>query len=235
MTQHAFKPRLLDLLRQAQINQNTFFQQLSPTELEIIGEPDYWSAKDHVAHLTFWRRRFVIKLQALLRQERPPESGDFEKINPLMFAENRYRTWPDILAESDRVYEELIALTEQMQEEDLTAFGRFDWIHEGLPLYLLYMGNCYEHSQIHMGYYLTERHDVQRATMLHEEWTSRVTEIEEAPAALKGNLIYNLACFYATHDQLEKARVTLQQAIALYPQNGEFARTDPDLADLYTR
>jgi hypothetical protein len=28
MTQHAFKPILLDLLRQAQINQNAFFQEL---------------------------------------------------------------------------------------------------------------------------------------------------------------------------------------------------------------
>ncbi|GHO87988.1 TPR end-of-group domain-containing protein [Dictyobacter formicarum] len=232
MTQHAFKPLLLDLLQQAQVDQNAFFQQLPPTELEIIGEPDYWSAKDHVAHLTFWRRRLVSKLQALLRQETPTASEDFEKVNPIVFAENRYRTWLDILAESDQVYAELITLTEQLQEEDLTAFKRFDWIHEGLPLYLLYMGNCYEHSQIHLGYYLTERHDLQHATMIHEEWTSRVVETEEAPAALKGNLLYNLACFYATHDQLEKAKVTLQQALALYPQNGEFARTDPDLAEL---
>lgn len=234
MTQHLFKPLLLDLLRQAQVNQNAFFQQLPSAELEIIGEPDYWSAKDHVAHLTFWRRRLVCRLQALLRQERPPASEDFEQINPIVFAENRYRTWPDILAESDQVYAELIALTEQLTEEDLTAFNRFDWIHEGLPLYLLYMGNCYEHTQIHLEYYLTERHDLQRATEIHEEWTSRVIEME-VPDALKGNLLYNLACFYATHDQLEKAKVTLQQAIALYPQNGEFARTDPDLAELYAK
>ncbi|GLV58637.1 hypothetical protein KDH_54670 [Dictyobacter sp. S3.2.2.5] len=235
MTQHAFKPLLLDLLSQAQDRQNAFFQQLPSAELEIIGEPDYWSAKDHVAHLTFWRRRLVARVQAILHGETPPPSGDFERINTIVFTENRYRTWPDILAESDQVYAELITLTERLTEEDLTAFNRFDWIGQGLPLYLLYMGSCYEHTQIHLGYYLTERHNAQRAREIHEEWTGSVINREEAPDALKGNLLYNLACFYATHSYMEEARATLQQGVALDPQNEEFARTDPDLAGLYSR
>ncbi|GCE05379.1 DinB family protein [Dictyobacter aurantiacus] len=235
MTQHAFKPLLLELLQQAQDRQNAFFLQLPSGELEVIGEPYYWSAKDHVAHLTFWRRHLVARVRAILRGETPPSSKDFERINTIVFTENRYRSWPDILAESDQVYTELITLSEQLTEEDLTAFNRFDWIGQGLPLYLLYMGGCYEHTQIHLGYYLSERHNVQRAREIHEEWSSSVIDRREAPDALKGNLLYNLACFYATHSYMEKTRTTLQQSIALDPQNEEFARTDPDLAELYSR
>ena len=69
MTQHAFKPVLLDLLRQAQISQNTFMQELTPAERAAIGTPQLWAAKDHVAHMTFWRQRLVLNLQALLRQK----------------------------------------------------------------------------------------------------------------------------------------------------------------------
>ncbi len=62
MTQHAFKPVLLDLLRQAQMSQNTFIQELSPSERAALGTPELWAAKDHVAHMTFWRQRLVLRL-----------------------------------------------------------------------------------------------------------------------------------------------------------------------------
>lgn len=232
MTQHAFKPLLINLLRQGQVGQNTFFQALPPAELEIIGEPDYWSAKDHVAHLTFWRQALVLKLQAHFRQEAQPKSKHFELVNPIVFEQNRYRLWPEILQESDRVYDTLIALTEQLTEEDITAFNRFAWMSGGIPLYLSYMGNCYEHTQIHLCYYLLERDYLDRALDTHELWASRIVDID-SPHPLKGNILYNLACFYATHDRLQKAVPTLQQAFTLYPDLSEFAKTDPDLTALY--
>ena len=72
MTYESFKPQLLDLLRQAQISQNAFFQLLPADELVISGTPDYWSAKDHVAHMTFWRQRLALRLQAIIRKETQP-------------------------------------------------------------------------------------------------------------------------------------------------------------------
>ena len=228
MTEQLFKPILLNLLRQAQGSQNAFFQELSPDELNSIGEPDSWSAKDHVAHLTYWRQQLVLRLQALLRQELQPKSEDFEQINPIVFEENRYRSWPDILAESDQVYADLIALTAQLTEEDLTVPNRFDWMHDGMPLYISFMGNCYEHTQIHLGHYLSERNDRARAIDTYKVWANRVVEAK-VPDILKGSILYNLACFYATHTLLGKAEPALQQAFALYPALREFARTDPDL------
>jgi tetratricopeptide (TPR) repeat protein len=231
MTQHAFKPILLDLLRQAQISQNAFFQELAPAELATIGTPECWSAKDHVAHMTFWRQRLALRLQALIRKSPQPESEDFEQLNPVIFEEQRYRPWPDILFESDRVYAELITLTEQLTEEDLTTFNRFDWTYDGAPLYTAFMGNCYEHTQQHLAQYSLDRDDLNRAIDTYEVWASRVVEAE-VPETLKGYIFYNLACFYATHNLLEKAVPALQKAFALYPATREFALTDPDLVAL---
>ncbi|HEU5381699.1 MAG TPA: DinB family protein [Ktedonobacteraceae bacterium] len=92
------------------VSQNAFFQQLPAAELVSIGTPDCWSAKDHVAHTTFWRQRLARRLQAIIRKEPQPPPDNFEHLNSVIFEEHPYRPWTDILAESDAVYAELIAL-----------------------------------------------------------------------------------------------------------------------------
>jgi hypothetical protein len=232
MTYQPFKPLLLDLLCQAQSSQNAFFQLLPAAELAISGTPDYWSAKDHVAHMTFWRQRLALRLQAIIEKEPQPEVQDFEQMNPLIFEEQRYRSWSTILSESDQAYDHLIMLTAQLTEEDLTAWGRYDWVGDGMPLSTSFMGNCYEHTQIHLAQYLLERHENVRALEIYKVWSNRVVEAP-VPETLKGYTLYNLACFYSTHDQLEKARPALQQAFILYPALRDFAQTDPDLFALH--
>ena len=91
MTHHPLKPLLLDLLRQAQSSQNGFFQQVPEAERVQRGSPDCWSAKDHVAHLTFWRQRLALRLQAILHNDPQPEALNFEPLNPLLFEEHRSR------------------------------------------------------------------------------------------------------------------------------------------------
>lgn len=228
MNTPSFQAFLLDLLRQAQIRQNAFFQGLPPGELEIIGEPGFWSAKDHVAHLTFWRQRLTLQLQAHLRNAPQPDIEPFEQLNPIIFEENRYRSCSEILTESEQAYSDLIAATEQLSDEDLTTAERFAWLPDGIPLYLSFMGNCYEHTQIHLGYYLLERHDLARATRVYEEWASPILEAE-VPDPLKGNILYNLACFYALHEQLEKAAINLERALFLAPELKEWSLKDSDL------
>ncbi len=231
MTAHPFKPILLDLLQQAHLAQDAFLLELNPTEYAAIGIPEYWSAKDHVAHMTFWIQRLVLKLAAILHHETPPGAEDFEQLNPVIFAEQRERPWSDVLSESEQVYAALVTHVEQLTEEDLTAFNRFDWIPDGWPLYTSFMGNWYEHAEQHLAQYYLDRHNPTRARYIYESWTGRVVQTE-APEFLKGYVLYNLACFYATHTQLEKAAVTLQQALALAPLFKELSLTDPDLVAL---
>jgi uncharacterized damage-inducible protein DinB len=46
---------------------------------------------------------------------------------------------------------------------------------------------------------------------------------------MRGIVLYNLACFYATHAQLEKAAVALPEALRLAPHLREWSKSDPDL------
>jgi tetratricopeptide (TPR) repeat protein len=231
MSEHPFQPVLLDLLGQARLDQAAFVQKLSAAERAAIGTPEHWSAKDHVAHTTFWCQRLVLKLAAILRQETPPAAEDFELLNPQVFEKQRLRPWSEILSESEQAYDALVACVQQLGEEDLTSFNRFDWIPNQEPLYTVFMGNYYEHCQQHFAQYYLDRHDLPRATNIYETWANRVIQAE-SPTPLKGIVLYNLACFYATHAQLEQAGTTLSQALALAPFLKEFSLTDPDLIAL---
>ena len=234
MTDQPFKPILLDLLHQAHRDQDAFLQKLNDAERAAIGTPEHWSAKDHVSHMTFWRQRLVLKLQAIIQKAPQPESENFEQLNPIIFEEQRYRPWPDILPESDHVYAELITLSDQLTEEDLTSFNRFAWIPNKEPLYTAFMGNWYEHTQQHLAQYYLDRDDLPQAIRIYEDWARRVVEAE-VPEVLKGMVLYNLACFYATHTQLEKASETLQQSLLLAPHLKEWSLSDPDLIVLRQR
>lgn len=101
-TQLAFKPVLLDLLRQAQISQNTFMQELLLAERAALGTPALWATKD-LSHMTFWRQRHVLTLQALLRKAPHPTFENFEELNPIIFEVQSHRSWSDISAASDHV------------------------------------------------------------------------------------------------------------------------------------
>jgi Protein of unknown function (DUF1706) len=228
MSSTSFKPRFLELLRWSHASQNVFFAQLPAEELAASGTPDLWSAKDHVAHMSFWRRRLVARVQAAVEAQPQPENVDFQDMNPVIFEQNRDRAWPDVLAESDQVYADLIRQTEQVSEDDLTIADRLDWAPKGSPLYLLYMGSSFDHAANHLSQYSADRGDSERAISTYAEWASHVTG-PEMPGFLRGFALYNLACFYATHDQVELARPPLREAFELFPAGREIAKNDSDL------
>src|SRR5215472_776290 len=96
MVEHTFKPVLIDLLRQAHRDQEDFVAGLDTAERAAVGTADHWSAKDHVAHMTFWRQCTVQKLAAILAHETPPLFEPFEAYNQRIFAERRDWPWPRV-------------------------------------------------------------------------------------------------------------------------------------------
>lgn len=223
---------LLRLLDEARRDELSFVEGLVAGERDAAGTSERWSAKDHMAHVAFWRLRFADRLEAIHRNEPQPEGEPWETLNDRLVEENRDRTWPDVLAELDRSHDALCAGIERLSDDQLTAFGRYDWL-EGQPLHDAVMGSAYEHLQLHLAQYRLERGDLSEARRIHERSVARVLEAD-TPPALKGLVLYNLACFLALHGDLEQARSRLDSALALYPTPllAEFSSTDPDLAAL---
>ncbi len=189
-------------------------------------------AKDHVAHRTFWHQDLTLKLTAILQhQELPPSEEDEEQLNSTVFEKHRLRPWSILHAESERVYAELITLTEQLSEEDLTTSSRFTTISGERPLYTVFLGSCYEHDQEHLAQYYSDRHDLPRVIEIREKCVNRIMQAE-VPQWVKGSFLYNLAGFYAQQNQLEKAAARLQEAVTFAPRLKERSQSDPELVAL---
>ena len=232
MTAQPFKTIVLDLLQQGHLDEDAFLQELNEAERTAIGTPERWSAKDHMAHRTFWHQDLVLKVTAILQhQEVSPSTQDDDQINAMVFEEHKLHPWSVLQAESERIYAELMTLAEHLSEEDLTDSHRFASITGGSPLYTAFLGSCYEHDQEHLAQYYSDRHDLARAIQIRERCANRVIQAE-VPEWIKGWFLYNLACFYAQQNQLEKAAARLHEALTLAPDLQEQSKSDPDLVAL---
>lgn len=232
MTAQSLKTIILDFLQQSHRDEKAFLQELNETERTAIGTPQLWSAKDHMAHRTFWHRDLVLKLTAILQDQEVPQSTESEeRLNAMVFEEHKLRPWSEIYAESERAYAELFTLIERLNEEDLTTSNRFSSISRGRPLYTELLSVCYEHDQEHLAHYYSDRHDLPRAIQIREQCVSRVMQAE-VPVWAKGSFLYNLACFYAQQSQLEKASARLREALTFAPDLKERSKSAPELVAL---
>jgi Protein of unknown function (DUF1706) len=238
MSHSLLKPMLLDLLNTIQTTQHTLVTELNDTERAAIGTVARWSARDHVAHITFWKQRLSFKLAALMRNETPPNFDDFESFNAQVFEEQRERLWSDILFDAEHAHVELLAHLERFTEDDLASSRWFppedgdDGVFpEGHPLWDAILDSGYWHPQSHFTQFYLDRNDMVHAMQIQEAFVDNVMQ-REVPTVIRSIALYNFACFCATTNQVAKAQELLQQALALNPALTEFSKQDPDLASL---
>src|SRR5437016_5907347 len=112
MTTQPVKTIILDLLQQSHRTSAAFVQALDETERTAIGTPQLWSAKDHLAHMTFCLHQNLI-------QEVPPREASVDQMNARVFAQHQLRPWSEAHANFEHVYAELIQLAERLSEADL--------------------------------------------------------------------------------------------------------------------
>ncbi|GHO48039.1 TPR end-of-group domain-containing protein [Ktedonospora formicarum] len=231
MTTQPFKDIVLDLVRQSQLDEEAFWQGMSEAERNAAGEWTLWSAKDHIAHRTFWRQDLNRKLTALVQQQEIPSTDeDEEHLNESTYKTQSQRPWLDIHADSEHAYAELFRLAEQLSEDDLTS-TRFPAISGKNPLYTTFFGALFEHEHEHLAQYYVDHHDLPKAIEVRERCINTILQTG-VPEWVKGWFIYNLACFYAQHNELEKAATRLQEAVTATPELEERSKSDPDLAAL---
>jgi hypothetical protein len=98
-----------------------------------------WSIKDIVAHLTAWRRRTVGRLEAVGHgqpepaHEWPADLKDDDEINAWFHERDRNKSLREVLSESRRVFEQLVAAIEKLPQEALDDPGRLPWM-QGAPV-----------------------------------------------------------------------------------------------------
>ncbi|HSV86840.1 MAG TPA: ClbS/DfsB family four-helix bundle protein [Levilinea sp.] len=223
------KIKLLKLLSLAHQEENQFVDSLSDEEKNEMGRMDYWSAKDTLAHNTFWKQRRADQIAA---PDNPTLTGfrDFDQINAQVYVENHRLTWSNVLENAREAYQYLAARVEALDPYDLHNPDLYPWLN-GRPLWRMVANSGYNHPLNHIAGYHYRRDRVQQASDMQEATAARLQEFDDDPEWC-GIILYNLACFYATTARPQQAVQRLKSALRLSPGLVEWAQQDIDLAIL---
>jgi tetratricopeptide (TPR) repeat protein len=230
MEDNSFKSRLLALVYRAHAQEHTMVDELSEAEREAMGTFKLWSAKDVIAHIAAWKHRQAIRLTAVQHGEIPPAFDDVDEFNAYNFELHKLRTWNEVLADQQRSFSELADATDDFSEKDLLDTQSFELL-KNKPLWWGVAVNGYMHPLAHVANYYYERGNIEKANLLQETVAGELEQLDPS-ASRRGTVRYNLACYYATTGQVEKALPLLGEAFQLNPDLIEWSHHDSDLDGL---
>lgn len=87
-----------------------------------VTEPDHWSVKDHLAHVTWWSSRTINMVSGGPEPVEPPsiEAEQVDDINAAVYARNRDRPLAEVRAAFDAGHERLLRFIETIPDETLS-------------------------------------------------------------------------------------------------------------------
>ncbi len=209
-------------------------------EGDASGTIERWTAKDLLAHITAWEKRWVDWLELAGHGKRLDDYGPRhvhlnqgdDEINAQIFAENSSGPWNDVLDESRRVFGRFLEIVPLLSEDEFANPQRFAWM-ENSPFWRRLSGTFFWHPAIHVVQHEQARGQSERAVSRMEEFAHLVGDQE--PAMERAIALYNLACMYTLNAKPEQAVAALKNAFALHSDLLAMAKQDADLGPLRVR
>lgn len=223
---------LLSLIERARTAQRAWIADLSDAERDTPGSPEQWSAKDVLAHITFWQEVACARLAAARDGSAPPTFGDFQLVNERIFEERRARPWAQTIGDAEQANATLAEHVRALDAEALTNPQQFAWAN-GRALLPGIVSNGFWHPLEHVARFYVGRGEPARAADLLEQAVVQEPALGALPDE-RGKALYNLACFYATTGQPGRALPLLPEALRLQPDLVEWSKQDSDLDELRT-
>jgi tetratricopeptide (TPR) repeat protein len=190
----------------------------------LPADPDEWSAKDHVAHLTHWRRYAGQVLTAMQTGGTPPDAADIDALNAAVYSANRGRSADDVKEAALASYAELARAIDDCSDDDLlkARAGGETLAWEVVP------PNGHIHLGEHLGFWHLAHGD-ERAADEAQKWMLEIHEAAFTDPRSRSFGEYNLACYYAKQGRAADATTHIQRSFELNPALKDWARKDPDL------
>ena len=228
---------LLELLHQAYAEEHKFVAGLSDAERAETGTRERWSAKDLLAHISYWRDRLRhnLALKAHGRNvpeaEQPPlDLAETDEVNAQVFDMNHERTFDEVQGDAERIFRELVAQLDAFSDMELTDPNPSGWF-ANRSLASTISGSSFEHVLTHISYWHLERGDRVRARELQERAVDAIQKFDPSPNS-RAAAIYNLACFHALMGESDRAVELLREALPMRPDLVDWSKQDPDLVSL---
>ena len=167
------KNELLNWLQKQYEDWQALLDQIDPEHMDQPGLNGDWSMKDLVAHLTGWQPRLIGRIQAAQRGEPEPSSPwpahvqTEDEVNAWIYESNRDRTVREVLEESDRSFQQFLAVVKGLPED-----VRIETIQASpdREFYLIWLGD----QRFPIGEFFDHFHDDHEPDV--RAWLARVEE-----------------------------------------------------------
>lgn len=194
----------------------------------VVDEPanadGRWTAKDHLAHLAWWRRRSAKTIDSVRTGAAlPPLAGEDDVQNAIIYAEERSRPAAGVKADARESWDAIRRALEESSDDDLAKLHpRFEGsrIWEAVP-------GAVGHTATHVWTSLLEVGEEKRAIEV-AQWGAELEGRFFSTAEKLADSRYNLACVYARLGRAEEALALLRESFAAKPEQVEWARKDRD-------
>ena len=223
------KKTLIRLLNYARACLQEFSDSIPESEHTLIGEPDHWTAKDHLAHIAYWQADFNHRLAR--RDKQTPQATDVDKENLKVFHLYRDKTWLEVRQLLDETFQGFSRDLRLLSEEDLQSMTLLPSI-SNRALWQSIIGNGIVHPLSHLGMVYSERGDRHKTIDIEETILEDLQSLDESSKWRSMN-IYNLACAYSLAGYPDKAIEQLKEALQLNPELTDWSTHDPDLNPLH--
>jgi tetratricopeptide (TPR) repeat protein len=217
------KEKLLGSLEEARARE----AELEALVVDEPADPDgRWHAKDHLAHVSWWRSRSARMLDAARTgQELPPPTPEDDDVqNAIIYAEVRDRPAAEVKAGAAESWNALRKAIEESSEEDLARphpIRAEAQVWEAVP-------GAVGHAGVHVWSYLLDVGD-EAGAVDAAKWSAEMEgRFFTSPEQLAESR-YNLACMYARLGKADQAVRLLRESFAGKPELLAWARKDRDL------
>lgn len=117
------KSDLLDWLQEENRKWEALLESIGPERMDEPGVNGDWSMKDMVGHISTWVENNLAGMQAAIHGKPrpaslwPEELNDDDSINAWIYQHNRDKSVDEVLGNSRRVLEELLAAVESLPDD----------------------------------------------------------------------------------------------------------------------
>jgi hypothetical protein len=219
------KKELTELLQKGYQAEREFIATLSDEERNTDGNFEHWTAKDNVAHNSYWRKRHADDVLDVLAGKSPLQVDD-DEINAGVYSQYKDQSWDEIEALLETSLKRMGEALTKLSETNLQSDKFYPW-DQGRPLWREIVGNIYTHPIIHLSDWHIKRGNTARAVEMYREMTAQLATLDDSPE-WQGTIRYNNACSFSLSGDKETAISELREALKLNPGLTEWSQQDPD-------
>ena len=223
------RKELIDLLQLGYQAEKEFMATLSDEERIADGTFEDWTAKDNVAHNSYWRKRHADDVLDVLSGKSPIQVDD-DEINEGVYAEYKDQSWAEIETLLETSLKRMEEALSALGEDDLKSDKFYPW-DQGRPLWRELVVNIYTHIIIHLSEWHIKKGNSSSAAEMYREMTGQLATLDDSPD-WQGTIRYNNACSFSLLGDKETAISELREALKLNPGLKEWSQQDPDFESI---